>query len=129
MTTWTSSELDRIGKEDELDLASLRSDGTLRNPVTMWVVRVGDELFVRSVKGRTGPWFRGMQTRHEGHIRSGGVRKDVKFLDEKDPVVNAQIDAAYRQKYSKYPKSYVDACLTEAARASTIRLVPRSESA
>jgi hypothetical protein len=129
MATWTSNELDRIGTADELDLASLRLDGTLRNPVTMWVVRVGDELFVRSVKGREGPWFRGTQSRHEGRIQSGGVTKDVTFVEKVDPAVNKLIDNAYRQKYSKYPKSYVDACLTEAARAATIKLVPRSESA
>jgi hypothetical protein len=126
MVAWTSDELNKIGKADELNLASLRRDGTPRAPVTMWVVRVGDSLYVRAVKGRTGPWFRGTQTRHEGRIRSGGVDKDVLFVDETDPMVNEQIDAAYREKYGRYPKEYVDACLTPAARAATIKLVSRS---
>jgi hypothetical protein len=52
MTTWTSDELTRIGAADELEIASLRDDGTLRKPVTIWVVRLGDDLYVRSVKGR-----------------------------------------------------------------------------
>ena len=47
MTAWTSDELDKIGAADELELASLRRDGTLRKPVTVWVVRRGD-LYVRS---------------------------------------------------------------------------------
>ena len=34
------------------------------------------------------------------------------------------IDAAYREKYRRYPKEYVDACLTDGAKAATIRLVP-----
>jgi hypothetical protein len=125
MTAWTSDELNKIGKADELQIASLRRDGTLRNPVTIWVVRLGDDLYVRAVKGRTGPWFRGTQTRHEGRIRSGGVEKDVLFVEETDPDVNERIDAAYREKYRRYPKEYVDACLTPAARAATIKLVPR----
>ena len=34
MTAWTSDELNKIGKAEELRIASLRSDGTLRKPVT-----------------------------------------------------------------------------------------------
>jgi hypothetical protein len=126
MTLWTKDELNKIGTAEELQIASLRRDGTLRNPVIIWVVRVGDDLYVRAVKGRTGPWFRGTQTRHAGRIRSGGVEKDVNFVDEADPAINEQIDAAYREKYRRYPKEYVDACLTPAARAATINLVPRA---
>ena len=35
MTTWTNDELNMIGSADELQLASLRRDGSLRNPVTI----------------------------------------------------------------------------------------------
>ena len=34
MTTWKSDELNKIGTAEELQIASLRQDGTLRNPVT-----------------------------------------------------------------------------------------------
>jgi hypothetical protein len=81
MTAWTRDELDRIGTAQELQLASLRRDGTLRNPGTIWVVRVGDDLYVRSMYGRGGGWFPGTQVRHQGRIRAGGVDKDVTFAD------------------------------------------------
>jgi hypothetical protein len=42
MTTWTSDELDKIGTAEELVIAPPQGDGTLRNPVTIWVVRLGD---------------------------------------------------------------------------------------
>ena len=126
MTTWTSDELNKIGTAEELQIASLRRDGTLRNPVTIWVVRVGDDLYVRSVKGRTGPWFRGTQSRHEGHIRAGGVEKDVSFMENSDPDINEQIDAAYRTKYRRYAASIINSVLTNEARAATMKLVPRS---
>jgi hypothetical protein len=126
MSAWTSEELNKIGSAEELQIASLRKDNTLRNQVIIWVVRVGDDLYVRAVKGRTGPWFRGIQTRHEGRIQSGGVEKDVTFVEETDSAVNEQVDAAYRKKYSRYPKEYVDACVTPEAQAATLKLVPRS---
>jgi hypothetical protein len=126
MTTWTNEELKKIEKADELNLSSLRKDGSYRKPVIMWVVRLNDELYVRAVKGRSGPWFRGVLILHEGRIRSGGVEKDVSFVEAPDSPHHAAIDAAYVQKYSHYPKSYVDACLTPEAQAATIQLVRRT---
>src|SRR5512140_1691616 len=108
MTTWTSDELDKIGKAEELQIASLRRDGTPRNLVTIWVVRVANDLYVRSVNGRTSAWFRGTQDRHGGHIRAGGIDKDVTFMEETAPSVNDQIDAAYRTKYRRYAASIID---------------------
>lgn len=126
MTAWTSSELDRVGAAEELEIASLRQDGTLRKSRTIWVVRVGDEIYVRSVNGRGSDWFRGVLTRHAGRIQAGGVEKDVTFVEMNDPALQDQIGAAYRKKYSHYPKDYVDACVTPQALAATIKLVPRA---
>ena len=124
MATWTRDELNKIEKAEELEIASLRRDGTLRNPVTIWVVRVGDNLYVRAYKGRTGAWFRGTQTRQAGHIQAGGVDKDVTFVEEADTVINDQIDAAYRTKYRHHSAQYVDPMVAPEARAATIKLVP-----
>ncbi len=46
MTSWTRNDLERIGAADELQLASFKEDGTLRKPATIWVVRVGDDVYV-----------------------------------------------------------------------------------
>jgi hypothetical protein len=124
MTAWTSDELEEIAAAEELQLASARRDGTLRRPVTIWVVRHGDDLYVRSVYGRASSWFRGVQARHEGHIRAGGVDKDVRFVEVDD--VNDEIDAAYRTKYHRYPATYVDPMASPEARAATLKLLPRA---
>jgi len=119
-----STEDGKIGRTDELEIQSRRRDGTLRTPVTIWVARVGDDLFVRSVNGRESGWFRGTQERHEGRIKAGGVEKDVTFEDA-DPSVNEDVDRAYREKYRRYAASIVKTVLTPQARAATLRLVPR----
>jgi hypothetical protein len=128
MTTWTSNELNKIGAAEELQIASLQRDGTLRKPVTIWVVRVGDDLYVRPIHGRTSVWFRGVQTRHEGHIRAGGIEKDVAFVEEADPDINDQIDTAYRTKYERYAASIIRTTVSREARSATLKLVPRSTS-
>jgi len=124
MTTWTRDELNQIGTAEELEIASLRRDGTLRKPVIIWVVRLGDDLYVRSVNGRTSAWFSGVLVRHEGRIWAGGVEKDVTFVEESSPDINRQIDAAYLTKYRRYPQ-YVAPMVVPAAQAATIKLVPR----
>jgi hypothetical protein len=124
MTTWTSDELDKIGEADELEIASLRRDGTLRKPVIIWVVRYGDDLYVRSGYGRDAAWYRGTQLRHEGRIKAGGVDKDVVFTAT-EHALDDQIDAVYRSKYGRYGAQYVDMVVTPEARFTTIRLIPR----
>jgi hypothetical protein len=130
MSRWTSDELDRIGSAEELRIAPLRPDGTLRDPVTIWVVRLGDDLYVRSVNGHTAAWFQGTQVLHEGRIWAGGVEKDVTFVDvpDADRDIQDQIDAAYRTKYRRYAASIINSILTPGARSATIKLVPRSTS-
>jgi hypothetical protein len=123
VSTWTSEELEKIAAAEELQLASTRRDGTLRKPVTIWVVRHGDDLYVRSVNGRTSSWFRGVQVRHKGHIEAGGVDKDVLLVETDD--MNDEIDAAYRSKYRHYAESIVGSVVSPEARTATLKLVPR----
>ena len=126
MPEWTSDELNKIGTAEELEIASLRQDGTLRKPTTIWVVRVGDDLYVRSAYGRTSAWFRSTRVRHEGGIRAGGVEKEVSFVDAgTDPNLNDQIDTAYRTKYRRYEETYVKPMVSLEVRSTTIKLVPR----
>ena len=124
MTVWTSDELNKIGRAEELEIASLRRDGTIRRNVTIWVVREGDDLYVRSVNGRDAGWFRGTQVRHAGRIEAGGVTRDVAFEDA-DPALERAIDAAYQKKYRHYAASIVNSTVSARAHAATLKLVPR----
>jgi len=125
MTAWKSDELATIGAAEEMQIAPLKRDGTPGKPVTVWVVRHGDDLYVRSVRGRNGKWFRSTQERHEGRIQAGRVQQDVTFVDA-DHGVEDEIDAAYRAKYRRYAGSILNSVLTPGARSTTIKLVPRS---
>ena len=126
MSAWTSDELDQIGTADELELTTLRSDGRPRKPVTIWVVRNGDHLFIRSWRGERAAWFRSAQARHQGHIQADGIDRDVLFVDAAAQDLNDQIDAAYRTKYTPVAPSYVEPMVSPQARATTLKLEPRS---
>jgi hypothetical protein len=121
MTSWTPEQLGAIGAADELDIAAFRPDGTLRPYTTIWVVRVGDGLYVRSYRGRDGAWYQAVQRRPEGRIRTGGAEYDVTLGPPADVDEDA-IDVAYRSKYGRYGRSYLDPMLAPGARATTLRL-------
>jgi hypothetical protein len=121
MTSWTPEQLDAIGTAEELDIAALRPDGTLRPYTTIWVVRVGDGLYVRSYRGQGGTWYQAVQRRPEGRIRAGGVERDATFEHPTDVDEDA-IDAAYRSKYGRYGGTYVDPMVAPDAQATTLRL-------
>ncbi len=120
--TWTADELDRIGTAEELEIAPRRADGSLRTSLPIWVVRAGDDLYIRSWRGTNGAWFRAAQASRAARIRAGGVDKEVALLDADDGV-NDAVDAAFRAKYGRYA-SHVEPMVGPEARATTLQLVP-----
>lgn len=123
MTAWTSAELGKIAAAEELEIAPLRNDGALRKPVTVWVVRHGDGLYVRSVNGRDAAWFHAALARHEARVQAGGVNKEVLLIETDE--MNDALDAAYRVKYRRYAANIVNSIITPQARAATLKLEPR----
>ncbi|MFN8521032.1 MAG: DUF2255 family protein [Chloroflexota bacterium] len=121
---WTAGELRSIGDRDEVDVSSLRADGTVRPYVTIWLVRVGDELYVRSAYGPANGWFRRAVASGRGRVRAGGLDRDVTF-EVAGPEVAGAITAAYHAKYDRYGPAIVGSVVSADAVRSTLRLVPR----
>jgi hypothetical protein len=121
MTDWTKEQLDILDGAGEIEIAPRRDDGTPRRARPIWVVRVGDDLYVRSYRGPDGSWFRTVSRSRRATIRAGGVQHDVQLTAAAD-VDRAAVDAAYSDKYGR--SSYVDAMVTAAAAATTLRLTP-----
>jgi hypothetical protein len=126
MSKWTSDELERIGAADELRIASVRKDGTLRPYVIIWVVRAGDELYVRSAHGVDNPWFRRAKASGAGRIQAGGLERDVTFA-EAAPDAHEAIDAAYHAKYDRYGPRFVGPVVGPQAAVATLQLQPREQ--
>ena len=122
---WPPDQLERIASAEELQLASCGSDGTLRAYVTMWVVRAGNELYVRSAGGPDRPWYRQATASGTGRIRAGGLERDVTFAPADDARAG-DIDAAYHAKYHRYDPSIVGHVVGPRAHQATIRLLPRT---
>lgn len=125
MAGWSETELTAIDAVDELRISTRRPDGSLRNPVIIWSVSVGDDLYIRAVRGVSSLWYRHATETGKGSISAGGVERETSFTPEHDEQINARIDMAYQQKYGDYAKDIVDSTLTEIAREATLKVTPQ----
>ncbi|PRY65461.1 hypothetical protein B0I08_11093 [Glaciihabitans tibetensis] len=122
MTAWTENELTRIGGAEELKISSYRFDGSLRPYVIIWVVRVDDELYVRSAYGSSNPWFVRATASGTGRIQADGIERDVAFAEPAGDV-HVAIDAAYHAKYDRYGPAIVGTVVGPQTIPNTLRLV------
>jgi hypothetical protein len=125
---WSADELSTIDRTGEVGIATRRSDGALRAARIVWIVRHDDAVYVRSVNGTTAAWYRDVQTRHEGELSAGRLRRDVAFVEAGEHAgdgsgLDDALDAAYRDKYG-HSSSAVARITADAARATTLRVDP-----
>ncbi|GAA2293482.1 hypothetical protein GCM10010431_09610 [Streptomyces kunmingensis] len=103
----------------------MRHDGiTLGGSRTVWVVRVGDDLYVRSVNGPGSDWYHASRAREAGRISAGGVTREATFQTVADPALNDAVDQAYRHKYSAYAARVLAHITSDSAASTTMRLLP-----
>lgn len=128
-STWSPAELDRVDVADELQIAVRRADGSMRRWVPIWVVRVGEQVYVRTWHRRDSGWFGHVLHSRRARIRVPGLEIDTAVDDvgEGTAQLRAGIDAAYRTKYGRYGSSSVDPMVTAAAVAATLQLSPDRE--
>lgn len=113
MSGWSQDELVRIAGTRELVVTAAETT------VPVWVVRVGDELYVRSWHGERARWYRRAREHGRGRIRAGDDARDVRFVAAAD--ADDAVDAAYRAKYTG---RYADEMVASPARETTLRLEP-----
>ena len=128
MNTWSIANLAAIDRADEVELATRRTDGTLRPARIVRAVRVGDAIYVRSVNGAGSAWYRGVQSAHAGTVSAGPLTRDVAFVEAgghagDDAALDDAVDAAYRTKYRRW-SGPVEHITAPKARATTLRLDP-----
>ncbi len=127
MSSWSQDDLDRLGAAGEVEVSSVRRDGSLSRTRTVWIVRVGDQLYLRSVNGPDGAWYRLTRAFHQGRIKARGVVRDVTWVDvdaAEQPDVDPAVDAEYARKYQG-SRSAITHITSPLARATTMRVEPR----
>ncbi|MGV9711483.1 DUF2255 family protein [Gordonia sp. NPDC003424] len=120
--TWNTRQLDRIGDSEELHITSYRQDGSLRKWIPIWVVRVDDDLYIRSAYGADGAWYR-HATAGTARVQVGDIESDATLEKVTDTQLNDRVADAYRAKYHNQPGA-LKPMLDAPSAASTVRILP-----
>jgi hypothetical protein len=123
MTAWTADDLRRIGEAEELEIAPVRRTGEFRRRTPIWVVRAGDDVYVRAAYGAASGWHAVARASGRARIWAGGVERWVAVEDADAAVLDA-VDAGYRAKYASRYAGIVDEINDAEHRRTTLRLVP-----
>jgi hypothetical protein len=106
---------------EEIRIGFRRPDGS-SGSTPIWVVQVGDDLYVRSVRGPKGGWYRRLRANPDGKVRDGQHRHLVRAEAVTDAGTLAPVTRAYATKYSG--SSFVRPLLGEPSVGATLRLDP-----
>ncbi|MFZ2527350.1 MAG: DUF2255 family protein [Rhodococcus sp. (in: high G+C Gram-positive bacteria)] len=121
MSTWNENDRRSLERVGEIRVAGRRRDGTVRTPVIVWHVVVDGDVYVRSVRGSDGQWYRGVLRSLEGTISWDGTTRDVTYIP--DDSADDAVDVAYAAKYGE--SSATRSITSLDARATTLRVEPR----
>ena len=127
MSAWSQDDLGRLSGAGEVEVSSVRRDGSLSRARTVWIVRVGDQLYLRSVNGPDAAWYRLTRAFHQGRIQARGVARDVTWIDvnaAEQPDVDPAVDAEYARKYQGSTAAIAH-ITSPLARTTTMRVEPR----
>jgi|SRR6266545_6507198 len=119
--TVAGNPLRHIADAREVSIGFRRPDSSTGS-TPVWVVRVGDDIFVRSMHGPGGGWYRRLRADPDGEVRDGGHVHPVHAEPIDDTGTVEEVTRAYASKYADSP--YVQSLLNERASGATLRLDP-----
>jgi hypothetical protein len=113
--------LELFEREQEVRIETSRRDGTTKRRI-IWIVVDEGEVFVRSVRGERGRWYRHLLERPVAAVHVAGRRTEVKAERADDAASIERCSRALEQKYAGDPS--LRSMLVPAVLPTTLRLVP-----
>ncbi len=112
----------RLAEVEEIQIETQRSAASPTHRTTIWVVVLGDDIYVRSVRGKAGRWYKEMTANPSGVVHVDGQRIPVRAVPVADSKLIEQVSQEYLRKYqgSEYAPPMVRAEVLD----TTLRLDP-----
>jgi hypothetical protein len=108
----------------EIQIETSRGAGAAVHQTVIWIVVEGDAVFVRSVRGPAGRWFRELQANPHGAVLAGSRRVAVSAQPATDAATIARVSELLRDKYAKRWPGPTDAMVRDEVLPTTLRLTP-----
>ncbi len=114
--------LERLAKSDKIEIETRASPYGPVQRTPIWVVAVGDDVYVRSWRGANGRWYQQVTANPNAVVHVGLKYIPVRAVPVRDEDTIAQISNAYLKKYARLP--YAVAMLQPETLSATLRLEP-----
>jgi hypothetical protein len=114
---------DTLRQFREVREIAIRTEKHPKSAVVIWVVVADDAVFVRSVYGARGRWYRDLAAGGSATLEFSGRSAPVRAIPESDPGAVDRASGEYLRKYQ--PSPYASAMVKPEVLPTTLRLEPR----
>jgi hypothetical protein len=116
-------DADTLRELRDVQEVAIRTEKHPNTAVVIWIVASGDEIFVRSVSGTRGRWYRDLAVGGSATLEFTGRRLAVQAVPVSNPDAVARASQEYLRKYR--PSPYAEAMVKPEVLPTTLRLEPR----
>ena len=124
MPNFAADQLSTFAAAEEVEIETRAGPGSPVHRVIIWVMVDGDEVYLRSVRGPRGRWFRELIAAAEGALHVAGTRHPIRAELAADDISIERCSRALERKYARDPA--LRTMLRADTLPTTVRLEPRS---
>jgi hypothetical protein len=117
--TFDAATLDLLRDTTEV---AIRTSANPKRSIVIWVIVVGDGVFVRSVRGAGAKWYASAVADGQATLELDDGRWPVSLATVSDPAVIGEVSQAYLAKYATSP--YAKEMVRSEILSTTLRLDP-----
>lgn len=113
-----------VDETREIRIETRRDEDAPAHRTTIWVVTVDGAVFVRSVRGERGRWYREVSANPAAALHVGDDRIPVHAVPVTDEAEIEAVSDAYREKYGRTSPASTRAMVQSETLPTTLRLDP-----
>jgi hypothetical protein len=122
--TFDAETLRRLHAIKEVRIETRRDDDSPEHRTIIWVVVVEGQVFVRSVRGQRGRWYREISSNPEGALHVEDDRIPVRAASATEGATVDAVSAAFRSKYQPSSPASTEAMVRPETLPTTLKLSP-----
>jgi hypothetical protein len=116
--------LQLLDETKEVRVETRRDEDAPAHRTTIWVVTVDGDVFVRSVRGERGRWYREVSANPSAALHVGDRRIPVRASPVTDEPTIGAVSDAYRSKYGRSSPGSTRAMVQPETLPTTLKLEP-----
>jgi hypothetical protein len=122
--SFDTETLGLLDETEEVRIETRRDEDSPEHRTIIWVVVTGGEVFVRSVRGPKGRWYREISSHPEGALHAGDTRIPVRAASATEESTVEAVSEAIRSKYEQSAPGPTAAMLRPETLPTTLKLSP-----